>query len=128
MLGPTSAIRADGGGQRFFRIDEFGDDAAIWAHLSLVEKNRLTTADAQCVEDAFQARLATFATRTAADTVHQTPAESEQPLTPHGAHPGDPRNCPQSKLIDKSVLAVPEPRRVRDRARLSVIAPENLPN
>jgi len=91
-----------------------GDDAAIWAHRSLVEKNRLTTADAQCVEETFQARLATFVTRAAADTAHQTPAESEQPLTPHD--PGDPKNCPQSKVIDKSLLALPEPRRFRDKA------------
>ena len=28
-----------------------GDDAAIWAHRSLVEKNKLTAADAQCVEE-----------------------------------------------------------------------------
>jgi hypothetical protein len=35
-----------------------GDDAAIWAHRRLVEKNRLTAADAQRVEEAFQATLA----------------------------------------------------------------------
>ncbi len=99
-----------------------GDDAAIWAHRSLVEKNRLTMADAQCVEETFQARLATFVTRAAADTAHQTPAESEQPLTPHGAHPGDPKNCPQSKAIDKSLLALPEPRRVRDRDHVKSVA------
>lgn len=39
-----------------------GDDAALWAHQCLPEKNRLTGADAQRVEEAFQARLATFAT------------------------------------------------------------------
>ena len=39
-----------------------GDDAAIWAHRSLVEKNSLTAADAQRVEETFQARLATFTT------------------------------------------------------------------
>ena len=37
-----------------------GDDAALWAHRSLVEKNKLTAADAQQVEEAFQARLADF--------------------------------------------------------------------
>src|ERR1700681_4684828 len=39
-----------------------GDDAAIWAHRSLVEKNKLTAVDALCVEKTFQARLASFAT------------------------------------------------------------------
>ena len=39
-----------------------GDEAAIWAHKSLVEKNKLPAADALCVEEAFQVRLASFAT------------------------------------------------------------------
>jgi hypothetical protein len=34
-----------------------GDDAAIWAHRSLGEKNKLTTLDAQLVEEKFQAGL-----------------------------------------------------------------------
>ena len=38
-----------------------GDDAALWAHQCLPEKNRLIGADAERVEEAFQARLATFA-------------------------------------------------------------------
>ena len=37
-----------------------GDDAALWAHRSLPEKNKLTAADAQRVEEGFQARLASF--------------------------------------------------------------------
>src|SRR5258708_7387722 len=41
------------------------DEAALWAHRSLAEKNKLTAADAQCVEERFQARLASFATRAA---------------------------------------------------------------
>ena len=39
-----------------------GDDAAMWAHRCLGEKNKLTAADAQRVEDDFQARLANLAT------------------------------------------------------------------
>ena len=50
----------------------------MWAHRCLVEKNRLAVADAQLVEETFQAKLATFAAR-AADTVQQTLAEPEQP-------------------------------------------------
>ncbi len=34
-----------------------GDDAAMWAHRSLPEKNRLREADAQRIEETFQARL-----------------------------------------------------------------------
>src|SRR5579863_2857243 len=36
------------------------DEAALWAKQSLPEKNRLTAADAQCVEQAFQGKLATL--------------------------------------------------------------------
>ena len=98
-----------------------GDDAAIWAHRCLVEKNRLVAADAQDVEEAFQARLATFATH-AADAVQQAPAESEQPPTPHRPDPNAPEKRPRSKVIDKSVLALPEPRRVRDRDHVKSVA------
>ena len=40
-------------------VHELGssDDAATWAHKSLADKNKLTAADAQAVEDAFQAKL-----------------------------------------------------------------------
>ncbi len=38
-----------------------GDEAAIWAHRRLVEKNKLTNADAHRVEEAFRARVRTFA-------------------------------------------------------------------
>jgi len=89
-----------------------GDDAALWAHRCLVEKNRLAAADAQRVEEAFQARLATFATRAA---VQQAPAASEQPPTPLRPDRNAPEKPPRSKVIDKSMLALPERRRVRDR-------------
>jgi hypothetical protein len=39
------------------------DDAAIWAHQILGTKNSLTEADARAVEEAFQAKLATSASR-----------------------------------------------------------------
>ena len=38
-----------------------GEDAALWAFRSLPDKNRLTAADAQRLEEAFQAKLAGFA-------------------------------------------------------------------
>ena len=48
----------------FAELKELGssDDAATWAHHRLAEKNRLVTADAQRIEDAFAARLAALAT------------------------------------------------------------------
>ena len=97
------------------------DDAAVWAHRSLVEKNKLTAGDARRVEESFKARLAGFATRAAGEP--QAPEEVEQPLTAHGPDPAkEPKNRSRSKVIDKSALALPEPRRVRDREHVRYVA------
>jgi hypothetical protein len=96
------------------------DDAAIWAHRCLVEKNRLTAADAQCVEEAFQARLATFVT--GAGDESQTPGDAEQLSTPHSPHPKESKKRSRPTVINKSVLALPEPRRVRDRDHVRYVA------
>jgi hypothetical protein len=85
-----------------------GDDAAIWAHRSLADKNKLTAADAQRVEEAFQTSLANFAA---------------QPAIMHG--PDSTKKAKtrsRSKVIDKSLLALPEPRRVRDRDHVRHVA------
>ena len=96
-----------------------GDDAAIWAHRSLVEKNKLTAVDAQFVEERFQVRLVSFATPGADES--QAPSDFERPLSgPHLAK--EPKKRSRSKLIDKSALALPEPRRVRDREHVRHVA------
>ena len=85
-----------------------GDDAAIWAHRSLAEKNKLAAADARSVEESFQTRLASFAA---------------QPAIMHGRDSTKkPKARSRSKAIDKSVLALPEPRRVRDREHVRHVA------
>jgi hypothetical protein len=95
-----------------------GDDAAIWAHRSLGEKNKLTAADARQVEETFQARLANLATDDA--ELRQTP--EAQRLTPHSRNAQKPKDRARSNTIDKSVLALPEPRRVRDREHVKSVA------
>jgi hypothetical protein len=98
-----------------------GDDAALWAHRSLPEKNKLIAADALQVEEAFQAKLASFATPAGDET--QPPTEVAQLLTARGPHRGkEPKGRARSKVIDKSVLALPEPRRVRDRDHVRYVA------
>ena len=96
-------------------LGNFGssDEAAIWAQRNLGAENDLTAADAQRVEEAFRARLATLP---AGETVRQTPTEE----LPRG--PGTPDNRPHSEVIDKSLLALPEPRRVRDRDHVKSVA------
>ncbi len=94
------------------------EGAASWAHRVLGAKNTLTTADAARVEQAFQARLAAIA----AD-------DPERPSSPQQAEqrPAFPRLDQRKKrrraaLIDKSVLALPTPRRVRDRDHVRLVA------
>jgi len=97
------------------------DDAAIWAHRSLVEKNKLMAADAQCVEETFQAKLAIFVVSGTDDP--QRSGEAEQLLTTRSPRSAKkPKNRSRSKAIDKSVLALPEPRRARDRDHVRQVA------
>jgi ERF superfamily len=93
-----------------------GDEAAIWARRNLRVKNDLTEADARRVEDAFHARLPTL--QTGAGELQQAPAEDLS----RGYHRGAPDDQPHSKVIDKSLLTVPEPRRLRDRNHLKAVA------
>jgi len=86
------------------------EEAAKWAHDVLNAKNSLARADAACVEQAFQDKLATLAS-TAAD-------ESEFRHQP--TQRGNQRR--HSPVIDKSALALPAPRRIRDREHVKSVA------
>jgi ERF superfamily len=71
------------------------DDTALWAQRRLPAKNQLSAIDAKQVEEAFTAKLASI----------------------HPAEPGDQSVTEKAGIseVDKSVLAFPEPRRIRDR-------------
>jgi hypothetical protein len=97
-----------------------GDDAARWAKRSLPEKNRLTAADAQNVEDAFRAQLANIATLPAYEG--QPPGEAGPPATAIDLQPDRPGKRSRSKSIDKSALPFSEPRRIRDRDHIRYVA------
>ena len=79
------------------------------------EKNKLTAADALMVEEAFEAWLKGLA---AAEGTPQE-VQSEERTTKSSQAPRK-RARPQS--IDKSVLALPEPRRLRDRDHVKFVA------
>jgi ERF superfamily protein len=96
------------------------DDAAVWAHRNLAAKNRLTAADAQRVENAFEARLMTFAT--GAGDLAQTSGAAGRFLAPRDQYPEAPERRSRSTAIDKSALALPEPRRLRDREHVRYVA------
>ena len=97
-----------------------GDDAALWAHRRLIEKNRLTAPDALRIEEAFQAKLSSFAA--ASPIEPQTAGKAEPAAPPPGPRSRRLRNKGRAKAIDKTVLAWPEPRRIRDRDHLRHVA------
>jgi ERF superfamily len=98
------------------------DDAAIWAHKVLFEKNKLMAGDAQVLEEAFQARLDALGVNR--DRAGPTEERSLAPLTPREPNElaGKPKRRGRSDAIDKSVLAMPEPRRARDRDHVRSVA------
>jgi hypothetical protein len=97
-----------------------GDDAAIWAHRRLPEKYTLTTPDAARVEECFQVRLWSFEV-----PVTEVPPPRETTDPGETAEIPDPQELEthrQSKIVDKSRLALPEPRRIRDREHVRYVA------
>ena len=96
------------------------DDAALWAKRMLPEKNKLTSADAQRIEEAFAAKLA------AADAAHLSAAVLSRNTKPGGRPrelgPATQKSMREKNRIDKSMLSFPEPRRIRDRAHLKYVA------
>jgi len=75
-------------------------------------------ADAERVEDTFRAKLATFAP--SVTDASESAEKVEQPS--HSANRKEPKKRSRSKVIDKAVLALPEPRRIRDRDHVQFVA------
>jgi hypothetical protein len=93
------------------------DEAANWAHRVIGEKNSLTAADAECVEQVFQARLATIITDIT-ETAGGLPAQQVEP----SARRPDRKKRHRVAVVDKSVLASPASRRIRDREHVKSVA------
>jgi hypothetical protein len=113
------------------------DEAASWAHRSLPAKNTLTTADAEGVELGFRTKLVAFDAGQHQDGLAvQSALHAEEPLTTatealaHATTVGSALNTDNAQKvsgelntpasgvgsgIDKSVLAIGEPRRLRDK-------------
>jgi len=85
------------------------EEAASWAHRVMGAKNTLAVADAEQVERAFQERLLSV-TREAA-------APSLPPLQRLGRE-----KRRRGSVVDKSVLALSAPRRIRDRDHVKSVA------
>jgi hypothetical protein len=104
------------------------DQAATWAYRTIRVKNTLTAADAQLLDQAFQSRMTVLdGVPQGAELSTLTPeiAKAEPTMAGDVALLGS-RTCaqpPRSKpaAIDKSTLALPVPRRVRDKAHLKFV-------
>jgi hypothetical protein len=83
------------------------DEAAAWAHRMMRSKNSLMRRDAEQVELGFQLKLSTFMT-----------AGPKAPDSKTRQRRG--RN--QQRAINKTILALPVPRRVRDRDHVKSVA------
>jgi hypothetical protein len=96
------------------------DDAAMWALGVLAEKNKLTAADARTIENSFRAKLealgapGAYTAENAEVALHRRTPSREREAKPKTQRP--------SRTVDKSVLAMPEPRRVRDREHVKIVA------
>ncbi len=103
-------------------LNEIGseDAATKWAYRRLAEKNKLNGTDAKHIEEAFRAKLLSFA-------IHHSEGVSDSKSDPASSSTTDrPRRKTRSETpsspVDKSVLTHPEPRRVRDREHVRFVA------
>ncbi len=99
------------------------DAAATWAHRIMATKNSLAASDARRVEDAFATKMAILGDGD--EGVINAPMSSPQP--DQSRLPKNPRTPVPSapsvaKSVDKSLLALPEPRRFRDKVHCKFVA------
>ena len=85
------------------------EEAANWAHRVMGTKNSLAVVDAEQVERAFQERLLSVTSEAAASSLPPLP------------RPGR-KNRRRGSAVDKTVLALPAPRRIRDRDHVKSVA------
>jgi hypothetical protein len=97
-----------------------GDGAALWAQRSLPEKNKLTSADALRVEEAFQAKLAGFVAPLPQNS--SEPEQARHAQSSRKLRAGPPEKRRRAKAVNKTTLSIPEPRRIRDREHVRHVA------
>lgn len=96
-----------------------GTELDRWVRNCLPAKNSLNAPDALSIEDAFQAKIANLES-TDSGQIHRSPASDPGQANP--AKVAGPREQAPSTRIDKSVLALPELRRHRDKTHLRFVA------
>jgi hypothetical protein len=89
------------------------DEAALWARRRGGAKNTLNAADAEQVEQAFRKRLAAVANK---------PTNESATEASRRGHRGGHRKKRRRPVVEKSVLALPTSRRIRDRDHVKSVA------
>jgi hypothetical protein len=95
-----------------------GDQATVWARRSFPETKKLTEADARLIGESFRAKLLSFAIHRSkgsfvTDDVAVTSDDADDKVAKRRTAP---------TRIDKSALAIPTPRRIRDRNHVRHVA------
>jgi ERF superfamily len=93
--------------------------ATNWARQALIAKNRLAATDAQAVENAFKGKV------THLEGVDPLAATRKSPATGSKHTRSLTTHMPtelHSTSVDKSVLAIPEPRRLRDKVHVKYVS------
>jgi hypothetical protein len=113
---PSAALRD----QLIAELKDLGsaDEAANWAHRVLGVKNTLTAGDGESVELAFQLKLSSFACESKDEPPISHQNEEDRP------HRRRMRRR-RSIVVDKTVLALPAPRRIRDREHVKSVAKQS---
>ena len=86
------------------------EEAASWAHRVMGAKNSPAVADAEQVERAFQERLLSVTSEATASSL------------PLSWRPSGKKRCRRRLAVDKTVLALPVRRRIRDRDHVKSVA------
>jgi hypothetical protein len=100
---------------------ESAELAATWARDALRAKNSLTENDAKLVEDAFERKLSQFPLSESVAAADEGSSMTEN-TAPKQAVPTGDADPGRVKGIDKSILALPSPRRYRNREHLRYVA------
>ncbi len=97
--------------------------AATWAQRVMAAKNSLVAADALSVEAAFAEKLSAIESAHG-EQIEPTTLSSEpsQPALPENPRAAIPNEVSATIGVDKSVLALPEPRRFRDKSHLKFVS------
>jgi hypothetical protein len=94
--------------------------AVVWASKSLSAKNSLASADARLVEDAFRAKIASLEKHDGDPGT--APALAPGPEQPGATNADELTAAPAASQVDKSVLAFPETRRLRDKVHIKWVS------